>query len=174
MGFVVTLLTTVIKEEHLRIPPVFFYNAWNVLLPQGTLSVLLSIMAYIRQGLSKEEIYESMEEEADLLDLHPFSFITIPVSQTQEEKHFYTQRFNRESEVRKLLDLSGFRYPRNIQDTITLLIKLGILIEVELDHEEKTYLDMILHPFPKPEDYLTLDEYKHEEIQRYGRKYRWC
>ncbi|WP_044642408.1 DUF6042 family protein [Risungbinella massiliensis] len=173
MGFVVTLLTTtVIKEEHLRIPPDFFYNAWNLLLPQGTLSVLLSVMAYVRQGLDKEEIYEVMTEEADLLELHPFSFIATPAFQTPEEKHHYTQRLNRETEVRKVLELSGFRYPRNIQDSITLLIKFGILIEVELDQREKIYLDMILHPFPRPEEYLTLDEQKLEEIQ-YGRIYRW-
>jgi hypothetical protein len=152
-----TILSSSWSERYIQVPAVFFDFGWNLYLPQGMNSVVLSVITYIFQGYSKEDIFLHMEEETERLELQPF-----PLAQgsdnfyNPDEWHYL---FLREQKCKTILVRSDLTYPTSIQDMIQLLIDLGILIEV--NNREITYLDFILHPFPRPEESLNLTE---EEI----------
>lgn len=171
MGSVRTLLTNHRKiDEHLQIPPAFLYHGWNLFLPQGTPSLMLSVMYYIIEGLNQKEIFQAMVNEAELLSLHPFSFLQTPDLSTEKEKAIYKEKFERETRIKQVLERSGYQYPKNVQDSLLLLIKLGIFIQVEIGEEKEIYLDMILEPFPRPEQRLVLHEEDYEVMKQYGNR----
>jgi hypothetical protein len=54
---------------------------------------------------------------------------------------------------------------------IQLLIDIGILIEV--DYREIAYLDLILKPFPKPEDLLIITPEESDQALENVPRYRF-
>lgn len=152
-----TILSAGWEHDELYVPPGFLRNAWNLFLPQGSLSVLLSTMSYILQGLSKEEVIEQMKEEEEELQLKPFSFSAEDLPGEWDEAT-YQEMLNREKEVRRVLERSSLQYPTTIQEWLDLLIQVGIIIEVH--YKGKQYLDLVVEPYPFPEQALKLT--KHE------------
>jgi hypothetical protein len=165
MSGVQTILNTGWKDERIYVPPGFIENAWNLFLPKGILSILLSVMTYIIRGYNKQEILEQMKIEEKQLALTPFSFQTAPMLLADEEKQVYLQLLRRETGVRKILERSGFFYPATVEESIQLLVSLGILLEIE--KQDGVYYDVVLHPFPLPEERLILTEQEMEEMNRY-------
>lgn len=143
-----TILSTGWSDEYIQVPEVFFEFGWNLYLPQGMNSVVLSVVAFIYQGYSKSEIFFYMEQEAEKLAIQPF-----PLAQAQT-KQIQHHLFLREQWCESILIRSDLTYPTTVQDMVQLLIDIGILIEV--NHRETTYLDLILKPFPRPEESLLL------------------
>ncbi|MCH5583906.1 DUF6042 family protein [Shimazuella sp. AN120528] len=143
-----TILSTGWSAEYIQVPAVFFEFGWNLYLPQGMNSVVLSVVAFIYQGYSKSEIFLYMEQEAEKLAIQPF-----PLAEAQK-KQIHHHLFLREQWCESILVRSDLSYPTTVKEMIQLLIDIGILIEVK--HREKTYLDLILKPFPRPEESLSL------------------
>lgn len=160
-----TILNTGWKDERIYIPPGFIENAWNLFLPKGILSILLSVMTYVIRGYNKQEILKQMEIEEQQLALTPFSFQTAPMLLSDDEKQVYLQLLRRETGVRDILERSGYFYPTTVEEAIQLLISLGILLEVQ--KQDGVYYDVVLHPFPLPEERLILTEQEIEEMKRY-------
>lgn len=163
-----TLLTKGWSEDSIFVPSGFFTYAWNLFLPHGTCSVLLSIMTFIIHGYTKTEIVELMKAEEKELSLLPFSF-EIPKSfECEQEKERFFAIYERELAVRHVLHRSHFKYPKTMIQWIHLLIQVGILREVRKGG--KIYLDMIVHPFPLPEDVLMMDELEVRQIHVYRKQ----
>jgi hypothetical protein len=78
--------------------------------------------------------------------------------------------FLREQWCESILIRSDWTYPTTVQDMVQLLIDIGILIEV--NHREKTYLDLILKPFPRPEESLLLTPEEKDQAIRQNEFYR--
>jgi hypothetical protein len=146
-----TILSTGWPEEYVQVPAVFFDFGWNLYLPQGMNSVVLSVVTFIYQGYSKSEILLFMEKEAQKLSIEPFP---LAIEQGNHFLHQHKDLYLRERWCESILVRSSFTYPTTIQDMVQLLIDVGILIEV--DYRKITYLDLILKPFPRPEDSLLL------------------
>jgi hypothetical protein len=159
-----TILSTGWSEEYIQVPEVFFEFGWNLYLPQGMNSVVLSVVAFIYQGYSKSEIFLYMEEEAEKLAIQPF-----PLAEAQA-KQIQHHLFLREQWCESILIRSDLTYPTTVQDMVQLLIDIGILIEV--NHREKTYLDLILKPFPRPEESLLLTPEEKDQAIRQNEFYR--
>lgn len=145
-----TILSTGWSDEYIQVPEVFFEFGWNLYLPQGMNSVVLSVVAFIYQGYSKSEIFFYMEEEAEKLAIQPFPLAQAQAQAEQIQHHL----FLREQWCESILIRSDLAYPATVQDMVQLLIDIGILIEV--NHREIIYLDLILKPFPRPEESLLL------------------
>jgi hypothetical protein len=96
-----------------------------------------------------------MEQEAEKLDIHPF-----PLAELQSKK-IQHHMFLREQWCESILIRSDLTYPTSVQDMVQLLIDIGILIEV--NHRETTYLDLILKPFPRPEESLLLTSKENDQ-----------
>lgn len=144
------------KEKELHVPCGFLRNAWNLFLPKGSVSVLLSTMSYILQGLSKTELMEQLKEEEMELKLIPFSFRFDPERDIND--NLFQSTLNREKRVRKVLIRSGLQYPKNIEEWVSLLIQVGIIIEV--NYKGVLFLDMVLEPYPYPEQALKLTDHE--------------
>ncbi|MXQ53654.1 DUF6042 family protein [Shimazuella alba] len=148
-----TVLSTGWKQDYLQVPAVFFELGWNLYLPQGMNSVVLSVVTFIYQGYSKSEIFFYMEEEAKKLAMEPFPLDKIH-KQELMSYHVHHELYLREQWCESILVRSSLRYPTTISDMVQLLIDIGILIEV--NYREITYLDLILQPFPRPKESLVL------------------
>ncbi|SEN06058.1 hypothetical protein SAMN05444955_105158 [Lihuaxuella thermophila] len=151
---VCTVLNGGWKEERVCVPDGFFRNGWNLLLPKGTCSVILSVMSYVIQGLDKAEILDSMKEEEERLCLTPFHFQIPHEFPTDEEKEWYMSLWQREKDVKQILERSGLSYPQTVTQWIHLLVRLGIFLEVR--RKSADYFDLVIEPFPYPEEYLHL------------------
>lgn len=162
-----TILTTGWSEApYVRVPAVFYEFGWNLYLPQGMNSVVLSVVTFIYQGYTKSEILQSMEEEAQRLAIQPF-----PLEQRQNTVQSYYHLYLRERWCESILVRSSLHYPTTIQEMIQLLIDIGILIEVK--YREHTYLDLILQPFPRPEELLSLTEQENDEARQKNQRLSW-
>lgn len=145
-----TILSSGWSEEYVRVPTVFYETGWNFYLPQGTNSIIFSVISFIIQGYTKIEIFSQIEEEANKLALYPFPLAMMTETHDEWNEPLYA----REQKCESILSRIGLAYPATVQEMVQLLIDLGIFIEVR--HRDVVYLDFILHPFPKPEDLLTL------------------
>jgi hypothetical protein len=156
-----TILSTGWSEEYIQVPAVFFELGWNLYLPQGMNSVVLSVVTFIYQGYSKSEIFKFMEQEAKRLSIEPF-----PLAKAQKKRLNCTHGdlYLREQWCESILVRSSLAYPITITDMIQLLIDVGILIEVK--YREITYLDLILKPFPRPEESLLLTSNENQEARK--------
>ncbi|WP_139203277.1 DUF6042 family protein [Thermoflavimicrobium dichotomicum] len=152
-------------EGKVTLPPDFLQNGWNLFLPKGTISILLSVMTYILQGYTKEEILEWMKMEEKELSLSPFDFTLPFVCKSEEEKQAYLNIARQERKICKILERSGYAYPKTIDEWIELLIQLKIVQEVKMD--EAIYLDVVLEPFPHPEDMLKLTPDERKKLEKY-------
>ncbi|SHE64143.1 hypothetical protein SAMN05444392_102177 [Seinonella peptonophila] len=144
-----TILNTGWDHDDIYVPSGFLRNAWNLCLPKGTLSILLSVMSYVLQGLSKEELLEQMRREEKELHLSPFTFHL-------KNDGADGEIIKRENEVRKLLERSGYEYPQNIESWLSLLVQVGILIEIR--YKNRIFLDLVVEPYPVPEKILTFQD----------------
>jgi hypothetical protein len=149
------------EHDDIFIPPGFLRNAWNLFLPKGSSSVLLSVMCYVIQGYAKEELIESMIVEERELFLTPFCFESGQNS-SQATPDTYQQTLARETEIKAILERSGFAYPKNIEEFIYLFIHIGIVFEV--NYRGAVFLDIVVAPFPSPEEGLALTAAEKEEM----------
>lgn len=140
-------------HREIFIPPKFLHNAWNLFLPKGSSSVLLSVMCYVIRGYSKDELIKLMFVEERELYLTPFQFEQ-PTNDLEEDNDLYLQTLERETGIKKILERSGFSYPKNIEEFIYLFIHTGIILEV--NYRGAVFLDILIEPFPYPEESLTL------------------
>ena len=140
-------------HREIFIPPKFLHNAWNLFLPKGSSSVLLSVMCYVIQGYSKDELIKLMFVEEQELYLTPFQFEQ-PIDDFDVESSVYKQTLDREKGIKKILERSGFSYPKNIEEFIYLFVHIGIIVEV--NYQGSVFLDILIEPFPYPEESLTL------------------
>ncbi|WP_028775370.1 DUF6042 family protein [Shimazuella kribbensis] len=157
-----TILSTGWSEEYVQVPAVFFEFGWNLYLPHGMNSVVLSVVTFIYQGYSKSEIFMFMEQEAQRLSIEPF-----PLAEAQKKSlnhSHHNHLYLREQWCESILMRSSLTYPTTIQDMIQLLIDIGILIEISL--RDIIYLDLILKPFPRPEESLLLTPNENREARR--------
>lgn len=148
-----TVLSTGWTGEYIHVPAVFFEFGWNCYLPQGMHSVMWSVSSFIYQGYSKVDIFFYMKEEAEKLALEPY-----PIAQNrniwyQSDQPIHSL-FVREQRCEAILARSSLAYPTSIQEMVQLLIDIGILIEVK--YRDTIYLDLILKPFPRPEESLII------------------
>ncbi|RAL25908.1 DUF6042 family protein [Thermoflavimicrobium daqui] len=153
------------EVSNITLPASFLQNGWNLFLPKGTISIMLSVMTYILQGYSKAEILELMIMEEEELSLTPFNF-TVPFTyKTEEEKQVYLTISRQEKRIYKVLERSGYTYPKTIQEWVELLIELKIIQEVI--REEKIFLDIVIEPFPHPKEVLTLTTDELKKLDKY-------
>lgn len=154
---VYTVLTRGWEAEDLFIPPGFFYNTWNLFLPKGSPSVLLSIMSYVIRHEPREELIRLMKIEESEQDLAPFQFDQ-PSADTDS---IYLRNLEREMGIKAILERSGYIYPKNVEEFIYLFIQIGILLEV--NYRGLSFFDIITEPFPNPSEALDLTD---QEINR--------
>jgi hypothetical protein len=150
---------------YVRVPTVFYETGWNLYLPQGMNSIILSVATFIFQGYTKSEIFRSMEEEAQRLEIQPF-----PLEQEELVKEHYPL-YMRERWCESILERASLRYPTTIHEMVQLLIDVGILIEVK--YRELMYLDLILQPFPRPEELLLLTKKESDEARQKNHRSSW-
>lgn len=157
------------KEERIYVPPGFFRNGWNLFLPKGTCSLILSVMSYVIQEFNKTEIMDSMIEEEDRLCLTPFHFQISLEFSTDEERDCYMSLWQREKDVKQILERSGFSYPQSVSQWIHLLTRLGIFLEFRKKMVD--YLDVVIEPFPYPEEYLHLSGHELNLLFRHRKSF---
>lgn len=141
------------ESDEIFLPPGFLRNSWNEYLPKGSFSVLLSVMCYVFQGYSKDELIKLMIVEERELFLTPFQFEE-PKNCSAEERVLYSKNLAREVEIKQILERSGHTYPQNIEEFIYLFVHVGIVLEV--NHQGDVFFDILIEPFPYPEDYLSI------------------
>jgi hypothetical protein len=115
------------NQEEITLPPNFIEQGWNLFLPKGTVSLLLSVITYILQGYNKNEIYQLMEIEEKELSLSPFDFTAPFAHKSEEAKQVYLNIAKQESKIQNMLIRSGLSYPQSVVDWIQLLIHLKII-----------------------------------------------
>ncbi len=153
------------NQEEITLPPYFIEKGWNLFLPKGTVSLLLSVITYILQGYNKHEIYELMELEEKELSLTPFDFTAPFAHKSEEARQVYLNIAKQESKIQSMLARSGLSYPQSVIDWIQLLIHLKIIHEVR--QEDQVFLDVVIDPFPAPEEMLTLTVDERKKLEKY-------
>lgn len=159
-----TLLDVCRTERDMGIPPGFFRNGWNYFLPMGMCSLLLSVVKYITQGASEKEISEKTNQEASRLLYAPFNFQFPAKFNSDEEKSVFCKVLERETRVSTILERTGIGYPKCIRHGIDLLLYSGILLRV--GRNNMTYLDVVIEPFPFPENVLHLTSGEKYQIMK--------
>jgi hypothetical protein len=143
------------EELNITIPPGLFDYYWLRYIPEATFSMIQPILVQIARGSTREEIIRHVEDKFRE-EARPVCFNFEQQEFASElEKEEYEITRSREEKIRHVLDQNQLTYPVTVEDSIHLLFRLGILVETERDG--KRLVDMVYHPFPKPQDVLTFE-----------------
>lgn len=152
---VLSILAADPEEEYISLPPGLFDHFWLRYIPEATFSMLQPILLKIPEKASKEEIIAYIKERFEAAN-KPVAFdFDSSDFQSEEERKEYELVRSREQKIRSVLEQNNLPYPSTVEESVQLLLRLGILVETEQDG--KTVLDMVVDPFPKPQDVLEFE-----------------
>lgn len=136
-----------LPPNHFPFPNSFF--TLNRKLPAISHTVIMIAASAAVEGNTKNSVIEEIELLLDMKnDPYIIDFDNPRTNfKSEEEREDYEYEFKREMRVKQLLELNGYKYPRNTEDVVDLLIKLGLIFEEKKDG--KTFVDVLISPYPK-------------------------
>ncbi|MGQ7887559.1 DUF6042 family protein [Paenibacillus sp. WC2504] len=135
-------------------PQSLYDYGWISCLPIVNIITLPQISNCIALEYTKDQIIDFLINNNDRGLFWKFHE-TKPNLNSLREVNEFNLYFTREQNLRLRLENNNLFYPQNMQEVINLFIRLGFIIEI-LDNQRNVLLDLIIHPFPRPENIFKI------------------
>jgi hypothetical protein len=144
----------------------YWENGWSYFLGSHGFWYLTQIIDHIYEGLTAEETIIAMEVLDEIkagkgVDSTWFDFNKTEFKD-DKDRELYMEELEIESERKKVLEQSGYYYPRSVRQMVDLLERFNIVHRIPNQSKGCEYFDVVLSPFPHVKDYL-----KGEEVKRW-------